>query len=279
MPQTRFSERLTLLMKKRKISGRKIGDAIGKSQKTISRYANGDVDPSVETKNLIYKVISDLSGYPEDGLSEQELDQIELDRKIICSFVDGGAEYKLAEEYQQELDYKYKCLSQKFKKLSVGAKKYFLQEFDSFLYVESWEIDVLDFFHELKTQKQIELLRYLECFNLDFEHMKKSNSLPAYLHMISTAKDRPLILYNEESNDDINSNDLDKTFIERLNILYYESNYLPNIECLSFTPYDWYFLSRVCIFEMYDTGETVSWSDSHECLVGERLAQLLDSFK
>ena len=61
--ENNFSKRLTQLMKQRKISGQKIGEAVGKSQKTISRYANGEIDPPVEMKNKIYKAISDLSGY------------------------------------------------------------------------------------------------------------------------------------------------------------------------------------------------------------------------
>ena len=45
--ENNFSKRLTQLMKQRKISGQKIGEAVGKSQKTISRYANGEIDPPV----------------------------------------------------------------------------------------------------------------------------------------------------------------------------------------------------------------------------------------
>ena len=78
MAQSRFSHRLTVLMRKRKISGQKIGDMIGKSQKTISRYANGEVEPSNEIKNQIYAAIAELSGIEEDGIPEEELELREL---------------------------------------------------------------------------------------------------------------------------------------------------------------------------------------------------------
>ena len=72
MARSRFSHRLTVLMRKRKISGQKIGELVGKSQKTISRYANGEVEPSNEVKNQIYGAIAKLSGIEEDGITEEE---------------------------------------------------------------------------------------------------------------------------------------------------------------------------------------------------------------
>lgn len=45
--EPQFAEILTFLMKEYKISGQKIADKIGKSQKTISRYARGEGDKEI----------------------------------------------------------------------------------------------------------------------------------------------------------------------------------------------------------------------------------------
>ena len=76
--ETRFSQRLSKLMKERKISGQKIAAAVGKSQKTISRYATGEIEPTEELKNAIFRVIADISGLEEDALTERDLEEREF---------------------------------------------------------------------------------------------------------------------------------------------------------------------------------------------------------
>lgn len=283
--QTRFSQRLSQLMKERKISGQRIGDAIGKSQKTISRYANGEVDPDIETKNLIYKVISDISGVMEDGMTEQELDIHDLLMNETMYFMEHpeSGECELGRIYQDELN---ECrLNQHaiFHTLSSGAKKYYLDNIRCFLMVEEWECRVLEYFHSFKGKKKQEFVKYLENFNVDFDNLNssyKTVKIAAYMDMINNSHNRPVLLIEKNRAAEEYTSDELSMEEEFMNILdNFEGKIIYYPEYLSFTPYDWYVLMRINIYELYDTDEILWTQEESEVCIGRGLDSLITSMR
>lgn len=289
--ETRFSQRLSMLMKERKISGQRIADAIGKSQKTISRYANGEVDPSNEIKNNIYRVIADMSGIEEDATTEEELDSQE-DWEKLCieleeEFQPGCGEWELGLQTQMEEEDNSRKLMKIFHELTLGAKKYYMQNVNTFHMVEEWEFAVMELFHEFKPQKQAEFVKYLEKFDYNFEQLKYGGcayKIAAYIEMVRNSENRPMLLIEKNKEEDTNSREekeLEEKYERELE--YYLnapvevlSDY-PNL--LSYTPYDWYVLLRITIFELYDPDKRL-WSQEYsEIYIGGLLDTLLGNMR
>ena len=61
MNSNTFADRLKSLMKERKISGQRIADAVDISQKTVSRYATGESEPTEGMQRSILSAIAELS--------------------------------------------------------------------------------------------------------------------------------------------------------------------------------------------------------------------------
>lgn len=284
--ETRFSKRLSLLMKERKISGQKLGAAVGKSQKTISRYATGEVEPSEEMKNMIYRAIANFSGIVEDGMTEAELDEQEFfwrwseeyTKEIDCT------ERRLAQDVMNKLTGNASDLIKVFQKLSLGAKKYYLTNFETLHLVEDWENAVLDFFHGLSASKQEELVRYLENFNFDYKALGNVGKLSAYMKMIKNAERRPILIIDRLNEGRIVNGQKDSLIKEFEEMLLEISTgkrqgVMPIYPWfLSYTPYDWYFLLRVQIYELYDK-QTCLWDEELGTEIGVKLAHLLDAMK
>lgn len=289
--ETRFSQRLSMLMKERKISGQRIGDAIGKSQKTISRYANGEVDPSNEIKNMIYRVIADISGIKEDATTEEELDlQKNLERiyaELNEEIQPGCYEWELGIQESERTEEKYWQHERVFHDLSLGAKNYYMENINAFHLVEEWEYCVLDLFHAFTPRQQERFIKYLENFNYHFEELRKNcsaNKIAAYTEMVVRSKNRPALLIEKNRNADtwsIEEKKLEEEFSRILDQKKYSDNeeMLGYPEFLSFSPYDWYVLLRITIFELYDS-EPHLWSqEQSEVYIGRALDTLLGSIR
>ena len=284
--ETRFSQRLTWLMKERKISGQKIGAAVGKSQKTISRYATGEIEPNEQMKNAIYQAIAAISGIEEDGMTEDELEDREFFGKLSEDWTtnpDCIDEQMGLEIYERNVTNEAN-LCDVFRKLTPQAKKYYLENFDVFHMVEMWEEDVLEFFRNLSASKQEELIKYLENFNFDYKALYNTNKLGAYMTMISNASKRPVLIMEQvEEVREISKQEermVDeyecRLFDIRIGNAQGEMPYYPWF--LSYTSREWYFLLRVQIFELYDK-QTCMWDVENGIEVGVMLAHLLDAMR
>lgn len=283
MTQTRFSQRLAALMKERKISGQKIGDAIGKSQKTISRYANGEVDPSNEIKNAIYRVIADISGIEEDAMTEELLEQEWFGdwAKDVMNNSECG-EWKLVVEAENENGNRLENLKSSFEQLSLGAKQYYIKYLEKFHLLEDWEYEVVDVFHKLSSKKQTELVEYLEHFDFTYKKLNCTKKMATYMEMIENSKECPVLI--KDNGEFIKTKENDSTIKEEwlekiVAMMYQNTGYIPYVPCfLTYTPYDWYFLFRLQIFELYDREFKVCWGEEHGgvCL-GNKLMHLLES--
>ena len=83
-----FADVLKTLMKKYKISGQKIADRIGKSQKTVSRYANGDVVPKKKIQEQVLQAVAEIAGYSTETIiaEGQEIKKVwKLERVTLGS--------------------------------------------------------------------------------------------------------------------------------------------------------------------------------------------------
>ncbi len=252
MAQTRFSQRLALLMKERKISGQKIADAIGKSQKTISRYVNGEIDPSNEVKNAIYKAIASISGIEDDAMTEEELDEEEIFLEMSTYFSESD--------------------NDAFAKLSNAAKEYYSENLEDLILVEEWEDDVLNFYHKLSSTKQEEMANYLDNFNFTYKSVKNTEKLAAYMRMIERSNKRPVILINDEAADKKSDEEFYKK-VKKMGVKLPSHPYF-----LSYGPYDWYLLLRINIYELYDDKQC-RWDEKTDNAVGVKLAHLLNAMK
>lgn len=282
MVQTRFSQRLSWLMKERKISGQKIGDAIGKSQKTISRYANGEVDPSNDVKNMIYRVIADISGIEEDATTEEKLSEQEWILKADFS----EREIEIGEQDQLEDAGRFDCLKKVFEQLSIGAKNYYIQNIDKFHLIEEWEYDVMEIYHKLSIKQQEKFLQYIEPVNFNFSSMDNHNKIAAYVQMVDISKNRPILLTeNSEENVKQNKNEeLCDEWINKITELEFSKNSdRMHIPCypdfIWYTPQDWYFMLRIQIFELNDK-ERYVWGEHHgDKQIGSKLYSILRSIE
>ena len=292
--ETRFSQRLSRLMKERKISGQKIGDAVGKSQKTISRYATGEIEPTDEMKKTILRVIADISGIEDDASMGQEVDELDLYAELtewITNNPDCG-EMQIANELMAEMDRSYTNLTKVFRMLSKSAKQYYMEHFDMFHRIEEWENEVLYFFNNLPSYKKDELMTYLEKFDFDYSSLTNIDKISAYMKMINESKKSPLLIVDKEIDPD-NLSEQEELLVEEFETKLYEI-YLGNKEgtlpyypwFLSYTSYDWYFLLRVQIFVLHDTDECLWIAAGSEetgiesaVVISRKLAFLLDSMK
>jgi len=258
MAQSRFSHRLTVLMRKRKISGQKIGDMIGKSQKTISRYANGEVEPSNEIKNQIYAAIAELSGIEEDGIPEEELELRELLWKdwgyenIDCEWV--AYEYGV-NDLDMENAERVESLTEDFDGLSTQEKKYYLENFFLFHCTNERDFELVERFHSLTDKKQKELLLFLEHFDFNYKSLNCEEEMAAFLQLVRKSTERPIDIKEvtlDSKNDAILKNRFEENLHEILRGAVLGSiPYHPVF--LKYTPLDWYFLLRVMIFDLYES--------------------------
>ena len=285
MQETEFSRRLTYLMKERKISGKRIGDAIGKTQKSISRYANGEVDPDSETKNNIFKAISDISGIPEDGKTIEELDNerfiIEFDGN---EFVDYECEFgkQLEEDRDDFIERQVKI----FDSLSIDAKKYFLKYMWKFQMIEDWEYAALDLYRGLDKKKQQKFMDMLERHDLELGRMKNHSKLAAYIEMIEAAKNRPVNLTSKGGSQSKSEEEIRQKWLENICKIADDPelfNVIPfTVDLLRYSPEDWYFLLRLNIFESYEDegAELYEYEHNYEQIsMGGNLYTVLEAIK
>ncbi len=284
MPHTRFSQRLSYLMKERKISGQRIGDAIGKSQKTISRYANGEVDPSTDIKNMIYRVIADISGIEEDATTEEQLSEQEW----LWENEWTETEIQMGRVTQEEEIESFECLSSAFDELSIGAKNYYIKNIQKFHLMEDWEYEVMYIYRSLPAHKQKKFLQFFEPFNFTFSSMYNMRKMAAYMEMIEISERRPVIIKEKVSEiDAIQAEKLKEEWIDKISEMEwgedsscYKYWYTPAYpDFLSYTPHDWYVLLRIQIFELNDE-EKVHWGDEHgELALGSKLYSIMMSIE
>ena len=257
MAQTRFSQRLSHLMKERKISGQKIGAAIGKSQKTISRYANGEVDPSNEVKNLIYKVIADISGIEEDGTTEEIL---ALSEHMRTS--DWTEAELLLEEGPENEDVEADPIDRlfaSFDKLSRGAQSYFNEHMRLFAQVTKEDMELMTMFRNLPPKKQNKFMKFLEGASMSFDMRGDAVKIGAFMQLVEISRDKPVLIYDRRESTsawDEKTAEINGLFFNSCIKTEYGWNCKGSVPCtfdfLGYGPLDWYYLLRVAMYSAVD---------------------------
>ncbi len=257
MKETTFSRRLSYLMKERKISGQKIGDAIGKTQKTISRYANGEVDPDNETKNKIFNAIACISGIEDDGKTIEIVEEEEFLADLYNSEEEWDtAAAELGRQHEEYRTGNIPRLREIFKTLSAGAKMYYLKNIRKFHVISDWEYEVLDIYKGMDERGQKKFMDILERYDLRLDRIQNCDKLAIYIEMIKESENRPVIIKADKAEAVKGNKEIDEEWDSAMLSLEYDCNYLyyfpASPDFIKYSPEDWYFLLRLQIFEQYE---------------------------
>lgn len=274
--EPQFAEILTFLMKEYKISGQKIADKIGKSQKTISRYARGegDKEPKKEVQKKILQAIADIKGYDLDQVTEDAYGATKKWNVPLLSVEEAKKKSRVKQRKEAENDVVL-C----FRALPEEKQKFVLQHLDIYAELKLYEMEMMDNFNAISEPKrkiimevaeylamkekdatgdELELCRILQFAEfceqvekLDWEPedptkcqiggiiMEDEEDLYAPTELIKTDLE-------EQLTEKLESEDLELGQIQRLAIRL--------IDMVNYTWEDWEFLKHVRVIHMQDDG-------------------------
>ncbi len=178
-----FARILKEFMEVRRISGQKIADAVGVSQKTISRYARGESEPSDEMQWKIFKAIAEIGGHPEDANIPLALRPDESLDESISLLAD--LEFEILETGCEGLrwpDKFYTEASAVFSLLKEDNQKFVLDHLEAYASVRCYEIDIIHSFTLLSEAQKDFVLKSLQTIHLDYREM---STKPAICKKIS----------------------------------------------------------------------------------------------
>ncbi len=283
MNNNNFADKLKNLMKERKISGQKIADAVGVSQKTISRYVTGENEPNEDMQKKILEAIAEIGGHPEDAITDKApyIFATSLREALKYSSQMASDEEILASELQEF--YRDKDNACKvFSILAESNQKFVLDNFDVYCEMDGYEIAIVEAFATISEDKRNFILDSLETIHLDFSSMKDSPSvcqkISRYVEMMSKCKavemenlekfsDIPeSIALNQYGNE--YADKLEKTSgvnVEKLGA------FLP--ELITFDEKDWYLLTLVQMLKLKDRGANITY---YGRIVGDKVYGLIN---
>ena len=267
MGNNNFAEQLRKLMKEHRVTGQKIGEKVGVSQKSISRYASGEIEPGDEMKKKILQAIKALSKSDWVTIKTREVDveaAPELKKYLPSKFK------TLKEEYAyREKEIKTAC--QKFSGLTEKEQNYILTYFDTFAYLSPWEIILLKGFHGLHIQDQnllIEELKYNKFVFADIQNQNRvCERICTYMKMQYAAKGA--LKETEESKSEVFCRILKNRTLQTVE---YMEKWMK--EFLQFDAKDWYFLMLVSIVSLSDRGINYTYGELE--IVGDRTFELIE---
>lgn len=283
MHSNKFSDRLKQLMKERKISGQKIADAIGVSQKTISRYVTGEIEPNEVVQKKVLQAIADIGGHPEDAIMEKKSFVLPTTlRELIESGIELPSEEELLEADLQEF-YRDKELACKvFSLLEIENQKFVLDNYDVYCNMDVYEIAIVEIFNTIPEEKREFIIESLDTFRLSLSAMKENlhicHKIASYFEMMS--KCNATVQEKAEKFTDLPSKVLYSQFTDAYADKLEKSSgmdvetlgaYLP--ELVSFEEIDWYLLILVQMLAMRDKGANLTYNGK---MVGDKVFALLN---
>lgn len=183
-----YSDKVRYLMHERKISGQKIADMIGVSQKTVSRYVTGETK-NEEMQKKILEAIAQISGYPEDAVfTDFEKPKIRLlatnlhevnerSEKGVINLPDDEIFYM----EMQELNQIKENACNVFALLEEKNQQYVLQNFDILRDIETYEIVILEKLEKISLRLSKEyrdsVIESLERVPLSWNSLKKNGNI------------------------------------------------------------------------------------------------------
>ena len=258
-----FDKWLKAVMKNEHISGQMIADKVGVSQKSISRYSTGEVEPDDATKSKIYEALAELTRNM-DYIKGNSYTLPKKKEKVDVSVLESD-EQALGQEGEEEfiLHKKWAAATENavlaFAGLSESNQKYILDNLEIFLSVDLYETYLIDDFLELSDKARQQLLEDLQRPLLLFKNLQgapeKTKKIANYLHMVQEAE--KIIPGKTEELQAGVENEWTKAFRSRLEerIINTTGNEEDGmavevlsdciLEYLNYTPELWYFLMLV----------------------------------
>ena len=283
MNNNNFADKLKNLMKERKISGQKIADAVGVSQKTISRYVTGENEPNEDMQKKILEAIAEIGGHPEDAITDKQpyIFATTLREAMKYSNQMASDDEILASELQEFYrDKENAC--KVFSLLEESNQKFVLDNYAVYCEMDAYEIAIIEAFAMISEDKRNFILDSLETIHLNLSDMKDNPSvcqkISRYMEMISKCKaietekmekfsDIPenvsLSQYSQEYADKL----------ERASGINVEKMgaFLP--ELITFDERDWYLLSLVQMLRLRDRGANITYDGR---VVGDKIYALIN---
>lgn len=268
MNQNRFADKLKMLMKERKVSGQKIASELNVTQKTISRYATGEIVPSEEMQQRILQAIANLGGHPEDA----EVKKIKILPMTLREVLESGLplmsdeELEAREMREWESDKHKAC--QIFSMLEKKNQKFVMEHFQMYCDLDAYEIAIVEAFSVIPEDKREFVLEELNVIRIDYTAMLNNpyqcKKAAQYMEMISKCKDlvpEQYEKYQELPNDIEETEELKayEDMLEKTSGINVEKmgTYLP--ELINFDEKDWYLLMLVQLVSMHDKGANVTY--------------------
>lgn len=278
-----FADRLKALMKERKISGQKIADAISVSQKTISRYATGEIEPNEEMQRKVLSAVAEIGGHPEDAeYKPKKFIFPNTLRELITSGIDLVSEEELLACELQEMEMDKDMACRVFSLLLESNQKFVIENFETFSGLEVYEIALVESFARISKDMQDFVLEGLEMVRMNCVEMgmyaSTCKKISNYMQMISKCKS--ITIESIEKFDDIpdgyETTDLINEYAELLEHtrgidVENLGNYL--LELITFDERDWYLLMLVQFLTLRDKGANTTY---HGKIVGDRVFGLLN---
>lgn len=283
MNNNSFADKLKNLMKERKISGQKIADVVGVSQKTISRYVTGENEPNEDMQKKILEAIAEIGGHPEDAITDKP-------PYILATSLRDAMKYKnqmasddeILESELQELYRDKDNACKVFSVLEESNQKFVLDNFDVYCEMDGYEIAIVEAFAAISEDKRSFILDSLETIHLNYASVKDSpgvcKKISRYIEMMSKCQE--IAVENLEKFNDIpecveltqyGQEYADK--LERTSGVNVEKMgaFLP--ELLTFDERDWYLLTLVQMVRLRDRGANITY---YGRVVGDKVYALIN---
>ena len=283
MNNNSFADKLKNLMKERKISGQKIADAVGVSQKTISRYVTGENEPNEDMQKKILEAIAEIGGHPEDAITDKPPYIFATSLREAMKYSSQMAsEDEILESELQEFYRDKDNACKVFSVLEESNQKFVLDNFDVYCEMDGYEIAVVEAFAAISEDKRSFILDSLETIHLNYASVKDSpgvcKKISRYIEMMSKCQE--IAVENLEKFNDIPeciewtkygneyADKLEKTSginVEKLGA------FLP--ELITFDERDWYLLTLVQMLRLRDRGANITY---YGRVIGDKVYALIN---
>ena len=275
MNNNTFAAGLKDLMKERKVSGQKIADIVGVSQKTVSRYANGDVTPSRDMQKKILEAIAKEGGHPEDAdMDKRPRMPFPSVRVALKSKAEILSEDDVldAERQKTALDMQTAC--KVFSSLSERNQLFVLENFDVYSRIDAYEVAIVEAFSVIPEERRNFIVNKLKLVNLSFSAMKSKPDaclkIADYMKMMGRCKG-----IKTERFENVSPTPCCREFADRLKkargeVVERLGAYLH--EMITFDETDWYLLVLIQMYGLEDIGANTTYYGK---IVGDNLYQLI----
>lgn len=282
MDTKNFSEQLHSIMKENKISGQRLADIVGVSQKTISRYYRGESIPDKQMQRAIISAIGLLCLEQENSLKFERhcisLRKLVDEKQLIQKDFDETTD--LQEEYQN-----LECACKIFSLLEDENRNYMLQYLDVFCDININDWIMLEYFNCLSKSDKLALTEDLQHVILNIALLQKNKSIRKKISTYLIMEDACEICKKEDTSK-FSFTDLTYTktemvceFKKRLKemnglTIAVFANILP--EMISLKPEDWHFLVLLQCLRLNDRGMNYGYSGT---LIGDKMYGLMEYLK